>query len=480
MAGMTQLRTTVNSFDLFDTLVARRCIDSFGILMAVEQAFNAKGFAVARRDAEFRIAGMRRAFDIYDIYDILVAAGTLARDDADKLLAAEVEAEFDNAVPIVENIDRVREGDLVITDMYLPQNLLRLLLQHIGLRKHIHLYATNLGKHHGDVWSDIASRWIICSHTGDNLHSDVASPQGWGVPTAHYAGAQPSQIESIVMAQGFPLLARIMRSLRLTNPFPPGSQDAELWLLACQLNLPLLVFLVRLVRARRDATRANKILFSARDCYLLSEIFSTLYPGERSEYLYVSREVLVAGGPAEEDYLVGNGLGDSLVCDLAATGSSWYEFSRRSEIRVNLFSLIFIDNWPLARVAPDLVVNAPNLTFGYALRSSALSCYSPGIEVLNSAPHGSCLGIVPTGRFFSPHLLPANELGNEVLTPLLQCHEAAVSALKRDRKGIVQELGASPPDQLMNKLVEEISGSTLLNLLEKRLLWPPSFGRMTN
>lgn len=474
------LRTTVNSFDLFDTLMARRCVDPYSIFLAVEKSLSAPGFAAARRDAEYRLAASGAAFDIHDIYDLLVSSNILARADADKLLAAELDEEFDNAVPIVENIQRVREGDLIISDMYLPQDVLRRLLHHIGLRMHVHLYVTNLGKHHGHVWADITSRWIIATHLGDNPHSDIASPKAAGIPAHLYTGAQPSQWEILIAQHGQPALARIMRSLRLRNPYPSGSNEHELWVLACQLNLPLLVSFIRMIRERRQATGARKILFSARDCYFLSEIFPVLFPAEPSEYLFVSREVLTTGSTGEYDYLLGKGIADNLVCDIAATGSSWAGFVQRHRNPANVYPLVFIDDWKLARMSPEAVLATTGLRFGFAVRTSSLKTYSPAIEVLNTAPHGSCLRLLPTGRFFSPQLMKEQDLPPQVVAPLLQCHQAILAALREDRIHVVTELAASDTTQLVPTLIEAISSSTLLNSLGERLLWPPSFGRTTN
>jgi hypothetical protein len=476
---MTGLRTTVNSFDLFDTLLARKCVDAQGIFTIIERAFGASGFAAARRAAELRLAEIRPAFDIHDIYALLVDSGTLARADAARLLAAEIDAEFDNAVPVAENLRRVREGDLVVSDMYLPPEVLRRLLQHVGLRTHVQLYVSNLGKHFGLIWPELASRWIIATHVGDNLHSDVETPRRHGIPTIHYTGTQPSRAESLVAGNGFRALARIMRSLRLRNPHDTGSPAHELWRHACQFNLPLLVFLTHMLRTRRDAAGANKILFSARDCYLAADVFSTLFPGEASEYIHVSRDALSSGGTAERDYLLQRGLRDGLVCDIAATGSSWHGFAHRHDIRVRLFALIFIDNWPLARVAPQEVVASDKLDFGFALRSSALNPYSPGIEVLNPAPHGTTLGVDPTGAFFSPRLSPSRELDPQLVAVLLQCHTATLAMLRQDRTELVTEM-ATPPATTMANLAEAISASALLTSLGKQLQWLSSSGPTTN
>ncbi|NJD36553.1 MAG: hypothetical protein FIA96_17310 [Betaproteobacteria bacterium] len=234
-----------------------------------------------------------------------------------------------------------------------------------------------------------------------------------------------------------------------------------------------------MLRQRRDAAGARKILFSARDCYLAAEVFSTLFPGEPSAYIHVSREVLFSGGAAERDYLLQCGLRDSLVCDIAATGSSWHGFAHRHDLRVRLFTLVFIDNWPLARVAPQDVVASEKLDFAFALRSSALKNYSPGIEVLNPAPHGTALGVTATGSFFSPRLSPSSEFDPQLVSVLIQCHNTAIALLRKDRAEVTAEM-ATPPATVLTNLVEAISASPLLISLGKQLQWPPSFGPMTN
>ena len=60
-----------------------------------QRAFGASGFAAARRAAELRLAETRPAFDIHDIFGLLVDSGTVTRAAADRLLAAEIDAEFD-------------------------------------------------------------------------------------------------------------------------------------------------------------------------------------------------------------------------------------------------------------------------------------------------------------------------------------------------------------------------------------------------
>lgn len=474
------LRTTVNSFDIFDTLIARHCITPTGIAEELEQKFNASGFAAIRRAKEFQLAQQRSSFDLHDIYDALVSDGTLARIDANRLLEAEIEAEFENAIPIVENLRRVQEGDLVVSDMYLPADTLRRLLLHVGLRVPIRLYVSNLGKHSGWIWKDLCARWIVNRHLGDNSHSDVAVPRQHGIDTVHYAGAGLTAFEQATMDHGFPALTQLMRSLRLRNPFEAGSQQAELWNLSAQLNTPFLVLGSALARQRRDAAGVRKILFSARDCYLMSEVFSTLYPAEQTEYLYVSREALAADVPAVRDYLLHCGLKDALVCDLAATGASWHHFTTREKIRARLFSFIFIDDWALAKTPPQDIASSPWLEFSWAMKNSELAIYSTAIEVINAAPHPSCKSILGAGRFFVPEFHSSNELPDVLLQTIIPHHTLTLDLLRKVRSKILAELSRPVPVNLLAALVESMSRSDLLNSFGKLLRWPPNSGPTTN
>lgn len=463
------LRTTVNSFDIFDTLLARHCITPDGIAEELEHRFTASGFAAARRETELLLAQQRTAFDLHDIYDALVAGATLTRADAARLLEAEIEAEFENAIPIVENLKRVREGDLVVSDMYLPADMLRRLLQHVGLRVPVRLYASNLGKHHGWIWKDLCVRWVINRHIGDNPHSDVAVPRQHGIDTIHYAGAGLTAFEQATMNHGFPALTRLMRSLRLRNPFDRGSPQAELWNLSAQLNTPFLVLGSALARQRRDAAGVGKILFSARDCYLMSEVFSALYPADRAEYLYVSREALTADAPAVRGYLLHCGLEDALVCDLAATGASWFQFALKEEMHARLFSFVFIDNWALAKIPPKDVASSPWLEFSWAMKQSELAAYSSAIEVINAAPHPSCNLISGAGRFFVPEFQADNEFPDALLQPVIQHHTLALELLRKSRGKLLEELSRPVPVGLLANLVESMSRSDLLNSFGKLL-----------
>ena len=473
------LRTTVNSFDLFDTLIARRCVTPTALFEEVERTLDARGFCALRQAAEHHVAQSREQFELRDIYDFMIARNHISATDAQRLMAAELDAEFDNAVPIHENLSRVRAGDLVVSDMYLSADTLRRVLQHVGLHLPVHIFASAVGKQRGAIWGHLAANWIIVDHLGDNLHSDIETPRRYGVPTTHYAGAQSTPIERTIWSHGYPTLAQLMRAQRLRNPFAPDSEAATLWRLAAQLNLPLLALGAMRVRRERDALGVGKILFSARDCYFLAEIFAALFPTEPIEYVYVSREALNADAPTVAAYLRHSGLDDALICDIAATGGSWLHFATAMKLPCRLFSCVFIDNWSQAKATPQQVLASPWLKFSWLLRSSALRHYTAAIEVLNSAPHPSCKAIRADGAFFSAIFHADSEFSAATMQPLLQQQQTALATLRPLRPRLLAELERPAPDTLYIQLLEAISAAPLLNALGKLLRWPPNSGAAT-
>jgi hypothetical protein len=62
----------------------------------------------------------------------------------------EIELEFENAIPIRTNLERVEHGDLLITDMYMPGTDILRMLRGVGLDKQVTIFRSNRGKSSGE------------------------------------------------------------------------------------------------------------------------------------------------------------------------------------------------------------------------------------------------------------------------------------------------------------------------------------------
>lgn len=458
-----KLRRTVNSFDLFDTLIARRCGTAAALFAELERSTGATGFAAARSAAEHALIAAGSPYDLHAIYRRLVADGQCDAPTSTHLLAAELAAEFDNVVPIVANLRRVRAGDIVVSDMYLGAETLRRLLARAGLRVPVDIHVSNAGKRSGDIWPALLDRYLILSHLGDNETADLAMPSRHGIATERCELAAIGGAERFLAGHGYPVLTGIVRAARLACPYPANSAEAGFWNAACELNFPLLCLYARVIAAGLAATGKRRALFCARDGLFLSEVFSALYPEVDCDYLHVSRPVLRDGDATAREYLRAQRPGEALVCEIASTGASWHAFASREALRVELLTLVNIDQLPVPGFDRAGLAGSPHLGFGWHLRSSQLELMTSALEVLNTAPCGTTTGIARDALGFLPLRAARHELPDPIVATLIAAQDAAMKALWPVRACLQGEL-AKPPDPVVARtLVQSISASALLN-----------------
>lgn len=461
------LRITACSYDLFDTLITRRAIRPARVFEDVEQTLGASGFANARVHAERALAQTGRSFDLHDIYRHMVATGVCGDDVAAKLKAAEVDAEFDHAEPVAENLARVREFDLVVSDMYLPAEILRRLLWHVGLRVHVHLFVGNDHKRRGSIWPTLAQRFAIVGHLGDDPAADVESPTRHGIPARHFTGTRLAPVEQRLDTLGCVELAGIVRALRLRCPHRADSAEASLWQAFAQLNVPLLCLAAFAVERERRELGAACVLFSARDCHYLAEIFGLMFPQVRTGYLPTSRKVL-ADARQEMAAILEGYPADALIVDIAATGRSWRGFAEAMRRPVRLFAVVRIDHYLSGTAVGEAVDDGEFLRFRSMLRNSRLPRYTNAIEALNGVGYGTAVSLARVGDRIVPEMERGSEMPAHFAGLLLDVQAHAMQLLRKGRRRLLEESATDALD-LAGDLIEAMSAHPLLVELGRRL-----------
>ena len=140
----------------------------------------------------------------------------------------ELQLEYENTIPIQENLDRVAHGDLLISDMYLSGHEILSLVRGAGLDKQVSIYQSNGDKHSGKVW-DLLAGHRPSLHLGDAI-SDSQVPQARGYRCELYQGSTPTPQE-----RQFQSLGLLMREVRLRNN---PSRHKPFFVAANQLNSP--------------------------------------------------------------------------------------------------------------------------------------------------------------------------------------------------------------------------------------------------
>jgi predicted HAD superfamily hydrolase len=173
----------VRSWDVFDTLIARRCGQSHAIfdLMSADLG---EDFQMSRVQAESAARACKPEISIEDIYDHLQIARGWTTEERRNALELEIRLESANVIPIRENMSRVRDGDVLVSDMYLPREFIMGLLRSAGLDKDVTLFVSTDGKGNGSMWRRLRAEYFVLKHTGDDPVRDFLKPLTHLIPAA--------------------------------------------------------------------------------------------------------------------------------------------------------------------------------------------------------------------------------------------------------------------------------------------------------
>jgi hypothetical protein len=195
----------MNSWDCFDTLLARAYKTPVSIFHIFSYKIKDPTFVNKRIQAEKK--SRKKTYE--DIYKYLPGY--------DPQIELDVEKEY--TFPILENFNRVQDGDIITSDMYLSSSQILDLLQHHGFNKDVEIFVTYNGKHSGYSWNYLKANYSnINFHFGDNINSDVISCRNNGIKGVFSGSSLFTPEEDFISKTDF-TLATLMRRLRLSNPY---------------------------------------------------------------------------------------------------------------------------------------------------------------------------------------------------------------------------------------------------------------------
>ena len=174
----------------------------------------------------------------------------------------------------------VNDGDILVSDMYLPKEVIIDILKMCGLNKQIELFLTPLGKAIGYIWPIINEKYKINYHLGDNMHSDINMAKNNGINGIHTSAYLFSSFENLIVDNN--KLLRFFRIFKLMNPYSENTIEHNLYKIQAEYNIPLLCFGIKNILKILKHENKDTILFITRDCCLLQKIFETFYPQYKS------------------------------------------------------------------------------------------------------------------------------------------------------------------------------------------------------
>lgn len=363
------------------------------------------GFAEQRGHAEAEVSGGQYTLD--EIYQRLVTHHGVGADKAERLKQLELDAERRHLFPIAEHCAEVGPDDVIVSDMYLPFDFVSMIVRDIcGLRTQ-KLFLSANGKRFGTVWPIIRQERRLREHLGDNPVTDIASAQNAGIPARLTTIHRRTPIEEELAGGGFEPLAHLVRQARLAT-WHEDVVTRRTQLGQIQLNFPLLFLATLHLRKLAAARGWERVLMSARDCYLWCGLYEKLR--ERlpdlapATYFYTSRNARSFPSAAYLAYFARLRSGNrNVVVDLTGTGWSLSHLIERAPTpATEIFLVHHVDNSDWLEMRQRYArLNAP-------IDVQSLVCRTPlewelvSLENLNFAPHPSVEDVRETPAGFQP------------------------------------------------------------------------------
>jgi hypothetical protein len=423
----------VRSWDVFDTLIARKCGHPYGIFDLMGATFG-DGFKSARVYAEISARASRQEISLSDIYDKLQISTGWSVEKRQSALDLEIRLEFENVIPIAENLSRVSDGDIVVSDMYLPHEVIMGMLRAAGLSKDVTLFISNNGKADGSMWKRLNKRFRIRKHTGDNLRSDLLRPLLHFIPTRLTEASAETRWENMLRCNGAPALSAYVREMRLRT-FHKNTASRTLQSAQIEANFPLLLLasasLVLWCRERG----ISRALMCSRDCVLWAMLAEKVARHAGSdlmiEYFLISRVAALKSSEKYLDYASKRIQPDSVVVDLSMTGVSLAGLADRLGIEeVRAFVIAWHQNIAKSlygeQFLPKAKVNAEFLTAGVIDDDleAVNQALSPSIHDVHETSNGLSIKYASENR--SRAVLDAILVQNAAFDEMLRCIPEAV------------------------------------------------------
>jgi predicted HAD superfamily hydrolase len=308
----------VVSFDIFDTLIARCVAEPTDIFEIMEREWALPGFAQERQRAEAAArtgaweSGRRPEVTLAEIY----RATTLPADLEAALMAAEIELELaccqrnEAAYALYREAIGRGKRTIVVSDMYLPIDVVQKILGSNGIRGFERLYLScdrMATKGNGELFDAVLANLGVEArrvlHVGDNPSSDVEVAGRKGIRAVRFPKVGELAVYDRGRAQRIerdPDQGMLRRTIwhayaQAVADGAPGRGTEGFWYsIGFRLLGPGLIGFARMIRDGIERHRIERLYFLARDGAIVRQAFRALYPelADVCRYLVVSRRVL--------------------------------------------------------------------------------------------------------------------------------------------------------------------------------------------
>lgn len=323
----------VISFDIFDTLIMRKVYMPQDIFKIVERRVNKEmGLKIEFTQIRLRVGAESndRFLMLDDIYEIMNYDLKLSDEILDAIKDIELQVEKDCCVArkdMVEfyNAIVLKKEVYLISDMYLPSEVIKEMLQQCGIFCVPHIWISGekkANKRKGTLWDKYKNEVVKdrkALHIGDNMLGDVKEPQRFGIET-YYIMNSTEMWENSSLREFAPQIqtleesffAGLIAAKIFNSPFSLYKSKGRVYLDEfgqlgyCIFGGIIYSFFAWLLK-EAEKEGIVRFIFFARDGYLLQKDYEYLRgvlckEMPPSRYLAISRRlILISAFEKEED-----------------------------------------------------------------------------------------------------------------------------------------------------------------------------------
>ena len=297
------------SFDIFDTLVMRRCLFPFGVFRILEDCHSMNGFVEQRKYAEKSTSvQLGRLPTIYDIYERIPPCNVKPEDEIE--LEKEMLAMRGDMIYFFNYALEQKKTVILTSDMYLPETIMDDLLKGGGISGHERIFVScdlNETKRSGKIWEKVRSIYPkgTILHIGDNITADYVSQHKItsylikGTIELAYLLGFGNAISYAQSSNDFLTIGTVLSKLLtfdLTNTDEDGRiiienvEDIGYCFIAPQV-LGFVMWLAKITSSNAE----KQLCFCARDTYVFMHFYEKIrqrFDAPPATYLYISKRVL--------------------------------------------------------------------------------------------------------------------------------------------------------------------------------------------
>ena len=288
------------SFDVFDTLLVRKCGDPKNIFYLMQRELsrnNSKFNNFAKERVKSEVLARRISKDdeisIEDIYHELKKVYSDANVDNIKSLELEIE----------------KKKIIIISDMYLPDTFIQELLSNNGFKSITKIYVSSkekLTKHSGALFSRVLDDLDIkCGqllHIGDNERSDYLVPKSMGIEAIKIENTYSEELVDI--CKSCPVkVKKYSKELEILNSFAlnsikykeEGKKLSQFYKIGYLTEGPLLYGFSKWLNSGFEKYKIKKAFFLSRDGMIMKKAFDCFNKQSSIQdiYMYASRRAVI-------------------------------------------------------------------------------------------------------------------------------------------------------------------------------------------